>query len=312
MNRHDTIWATHRTAPRPQDVDAPHQDAHRLASDRTGTFLVLTALCVCTLPFLPRQTAAQTTGERDTTALSYEFLDLDDLRAMTDADGVPMLTFACFDPDDQLLWTRPFESIDAWCRYARNDPNLADQKTEQIGWAMSLGDEEIFWPLQALMYLCPAVRDTVAAIETRPLVFDRFARAWTAPHIEFTTGENLCHQPSGTVYWNPTLTRAYGAPVAWDTFPPLVGLAHELVHAWQRVVEYKQIYGPTLQIGAMKGENLARYAFYRKVPGNEWLRPRPGNRGVYLNGALAAYFEDMEWSEWWPGFEPVLDIFEEQ
>jgi hypothetical protein len=247
--------------------------------------------------------------DADVVLFSYDFLDLDDPRIVSDGDAAPMLTYACFDEDGALVWTRGFTDIDAWCEYARNDPGLSARKTTQVGWAMSQGNEEIFWPLQALMVLCPAVRDTVAAVESRPLVFDRFARAWKTPHIEFTTGQNFCHQPSATVYWNPTITRAYGSPMAWDTFPPLISLAHELVHAWQRVVEDKQIYGPTLEIAAIQGENLARHAFYRKVPGNESLRPRPGNRGIYRNGAFTAYFEDLEWSEWWPGSEPALDTF---
>jgi hypothetical protein len=259
-----------------------------------------------------RPVAAQTTGtDPNAVTFFYGFLDLDDPRVVADANGVAMLTFACFDEDDNLIWTRGFASIDAWCTYARNDPNLSAQKTEQTGWALCLGDEEIFWPLQALLYICPSVRDTVEAIESRPLVYDRFARAYKSPHIEFTAGENLCQQPSATVLWNPAITRAYGAPVAWDTFPPLVGLAHELVHARQRVVEDKQIYGSVLQIDAMKDENVARYAFYCKVPGNESLRPRPGNKGYYRDGEFVAYFEDMEWSEWSPSFNPVLDTFED-
>ena len=275
-----------------------------------GSFLWVVAVL---LVFPVRHAATQTTATGPNAAtFSYGFLDLDDPRVVADANEVAMLTFACFDEDDNLLWTRGFANIDAWCAYARNDSNLSAHQTEQTGWALCLGDEEIFWPLQALLYICPSVRDTVAAIESRPLVYDRFARAYKSPHIEFTDGENLCQQPSATVLWNPGLTRAYGAPVAWDTFPPLVGLAHELVHARQRVVEDKQIYGSVLQIDAMKDENVARYAFYRKVPGNESLRPRPGNKGYYRNGEFVAFFEDMEWSEWSPSFNPSLDIFEDE
>ena len=62
----------------------------------------------------------------------------------------------------------------------------------------------------------------------------------------------------------------------------------------------------------MKGENLARYAFFRKVPGNEALRPRPGNLGYYLNARFQDYFDDMEWADWSPDFSPLLDIFEEE
>jgi hypothetical protein len=41
------------------------------------------------------------------------------------------------------------------------------------------------------------------------------------------------------------------------------------------------------------------------------LRPRPGNKGYYRDGEFVAYFEDMEWSEWSPSFNPVLDTFED-
>ena len=279
-------------------------NASQSVSRRAFSGTVLLLLCV---PSLFSQVVQAQTGA----LASYGFLDLDDPLAVVDANGAPMLTFAQFDENEDVLWTRGFVSVDAWCTYARNDPNLSANKTEQTGWALCLGDEEIFWPLQALMTVCPAVRDTVGAIESRPLVYDRFARTYKTPHIEFTTGENLCNQPSATVLWNPTITKGFGGPVAWDTFPPLVGLAHELVHAWQRVVLDKQIYGSTMQIAAMRGENVARYAFYRKVPGNEMLLPRPGNKGYYRNGEFIAYFEDMDWSEWSPSFNPLLDIFED-
>ena len=177
-------------------------------------------LCVVLAPllFILGHAAAQIApADSNAVAFSYGFLELDDPRVVADANGVAMLTFACFGEDDNLLWTRGFASIDAWCTYARNDPNLSAQKTEQTGWALCLGDEEIFWPLQALLYICPSVRDTVAAIESRPLVYDRFARACKVPHIEFTDGENLCQQPSATVPWNPTIPRPYRPPVPMDS-----------------------------------------------------------------------------------------------
>lgn len=266
------------------------------------------AVLLAAVWFIPMAPAVADPNE---VAPSYGFLELDDSRAVVDANGARLLTFVRFGADDRVLWMRGFVDIDAWCAFARNDPNLSAFKMEQAGWALSQANEAIFWPLQALMYICPDVRDTVGAIESRPAVFDRFTRKWRTPHIELTTGENLCHQPSGTVYWNPTITRAYGAPVAWDAFPPLVGLAHELVHAWQRVVEDRQMYGSSMQVEAMKRENLVRYAFYRKVPGHEWVRPRPGNKGYIRNGTFVAYFEDMEWSEWSADFNPMLDVFEE-
>ena len=106
--------------------------------------------------------------------------------------------------------------------------------------------------------------------------------------------------------------RVYSGTRLWHSFPPLVGLAHELIHAQQRVLEDEYTYGKTLQIDAMKGENLARYAFYRKVPGYEDLRPRPGNQGYYRNAQFQDYFDDIDWEDWSPDFSPLLDVFEEE
>jgi len=247
----------------------------------------------------------------DELAFSYTFLDLSDPCAVRDEQGLAMLTFARFDANDTLIWAEGFESIEAWCTYAGSAPDLESTKTEQVGWMLCHGDEEVFWPLQALLYLCPPFRSTVAAIESRPVVYDVFARVWVAPGIELTDGENSCYQPTATVAWNPTITSVFGRAKLWHSFPPLVGLAHELVHAQQRVVEDKYIYASPLQIDAMKGENVARHAFYTKVPGHENLRPRPGNRGYYLDAQFRYHFDDIDWEDWSPDFSPLLDVFEE-
>ena len=245
-------------------------------------------------------------------AASYGFLDLTDPDAVHDANGLPMLTFARFDANDAVAWTQGLESIDDWCAYARFDPELAADKTEQVGWMLTDGDEDIFWPLQALLYLCPAHRSIVAMVESQPLLYDLYAAQWVAPRIELTDGPNVNLQATATVQWNPTIDSVFGRKKRWHSFPPLVALAHELVHAKQRVIEDKYVYASSMQIDAMKGENLARYAFYRKVPGYEDLRPRPGNRGFYLNGKFQFYFDDIDWADWSPAFSPLLDVFEEE
>lgn len=253
-------------------------------------------------------------GQADPNGLahSYGFLDLLDPRAVADEQGRPMLTFVRFDANDALVWAEGFESIDAWCSYARADAEIAAGKTEQVGWTLCHGDEDIFWPLQALLYLCPAFRSIAAAIESRPILYDVRTGTWGTPGIELTDGENLCYQGTATVSWNPTITSVFGRVKLWHDFPPLVGLAHELVHAQQRVLEDKYVYASAMQVDAMKGENLARYTFFRKVPGNENLRPRPGNQGYYLNARFQDYFDDLDWADWSPDFSPLLDVFEEE
>ncbi len=245
-------------------------------------------------------------------AFSYGFLDLADPCAVRDEQGVTMLTFARLDANDTLVWAEGFESIDAWCGYARSDPDLSSARTEQVGWMLCHGDEDIFWPLQALLYVCPAYRSVVQAVESRPTLYDVRAGVWGTPGIELTDGENLCYQATAVISWNPTIASVFGRAKLWHSFPPLVGLAHELIHAQQRVLEDEYTYGRTLQIDAMKGENLARHAFYRKVPGHKDLRPRPGNQGYYLDARFQDYFDDIDWEDWTPDFSPLLDVFEEE
>jgi len=245
-------------------------------------------------------------------ASAYTFLDLTDPAAVHDVNGAPLLTFARLDANDVVVWTRGFRTVDDWCAYAQLDPNLAAGKTQQAGWALTGGDEAIFWPLQALLYVCPAYRSIVATLESSPLLYDPFADEWVVPCIELTDKDNVTYQPTGTVRWNPTIASVFDRSQRWHSFPPLVGLAHELVHAQQRVLEDKRYYTSVMQIDAMKGENVARFAFHRKAPGYGDLRPRPGNQGFYRAGNFQFYFEDIDWADWSPAFNPLLDVFEEQ
>ena len=284
-------------------------DVRRPARSPKGALATWVALATV-LAFSPASAWGQ--ADSNEPACSCAFLDLQDPNIVRDAEGSPLLTFARFDANDALIWAQGFAGINEWCEYARSDPYLAGAKTRQTGWMLCNGDEEIFWPLQALLYLCPAYRSIVDAIESRPVVYDVFGRTWVAPSIVLTDGDNACRQPTATVTWNPATKAVFDRTKRWHSFPPLVGLAHELIHAHQRVVEDKYAYASSMQIDAMKGENLARYAFFRKVPGNADVRPRPGNLGYYLNSRFNEYFDDIDWSDWSPSFTPLLDVFEEQ
>ncbi len=248
----------------------------------------------------------------DSVVFSCRFLDLDDPCAILDAHGAPMLTLGRFDANDMLIRAEGFDSIDAWCAYAETDPDLAGGKTEQTGWRLSGGKEDIFWQLRAIVYLCPEYQNILAAIESRPLIYNGDTSTWVAPGIELTAGVNYLDQYAATVYWNPDTSSAFGGVRRWDRFPPLVALAHELVHAYQRIAEDRPAYISALQIPAMKNENLVRYAFYRKVPGYADIRPRPGNRGFYRDSALQYLFDDVTWPDWSLNYAPWLDIFEDR
>jgi len=244
--------------------------------------------------------------------LSYQFLDLDDPCAVEDAAGRAQLTFAAFDANDRLVWTKGFEDIHGWLAYAANDPCLAAEKVTQVGWTLSGGKENIFWRLQAIVYLCPECRLVFEAIESRPVIYDGLRRRWLTVGIEETTGENRFDLVAGVVFWNPHVVSAYSGKAAWDDFPPLAALAHELVHAYQRIVEDRLTYSSPLQVPAVKYENLVRRAFHRKVPQNEAIMPRPGNAGFYLNSAFQYLFDSLDWADWSPSFVPLLDVFVEQ
>ena len=81
-------------------------------------------------------------------------------------------------------------------------------------------------------------------------------RRGSLPGIELTGGDNRFDLSTATVFWNPNVSSAAGGVQPWDRFPPLVALAHELVHAYQRIVEDETTYTSPLQVPAMKEENL--------------------------------------------------------
>jgi hypothetical protein len=257
------------------------------------------------------QSPVATSAERGGQIVSYEFLNLDDPCAVRDADGRAMLTFGAFDADDELVWAKGFANVDAWGAYARNDPCLAGDKTQQVGWLLSGGKEDIFWQLQTIVYLCPECRNIMEAIESRPTIYDGLRRIWLTPRIEWTTGDNRFDLMTAVVFWNPRVTSAFSGGAPWDDFPPLAALAHELVHAYQRVVEDRLTYTSPLQVSAVKHENLMRQAFRQKVPGYERVQPRPGNAGFYLGPEFQYLFDSLQWDDWSPSYVPLLDVFVE-
>ncbi len=287
----------------------------------TRPWLMLGLVCVLGIPAAASDPAA---GDSALDApvggiCPYGFLDLDDPCAVRDAGGNAMLTFGGFDANDRPLWVKGFESLDAWDAYARNDPCLADNRTGQVGWALSGGKEDIFWRLQALLYLCPEYRNLLEAIESRPSIYDGNHKTWLTPSIEVTGADNRFDLSTATLFWNPSVSSAAG-PAAqqpsglgqpWDKFPPLVALAHELTHAYQRIVEDAATYTSPLQIAAMKEENLIRHAFHRRVPGYRDLLPRPGNAGFYEGPVLQYLFDVVDWADWSPSYVPLLDVFVE-
>ncbi len=298
----------------PQRRGGLNATSRRTGCERGG-HVVRMLLAVTIVVFLERPAVCASnralTASAESAVCYHRFLDLNDPCAVRDANGEALLTFAAFDANDTLIRTQGFAGIDAWRTHAASAPRLADSKTEQVGWRLAGGDEGIFWHLRALVYLCPEYDHILAAIESRPLVYDGNTRTWVAPGVELTDGINYLDQFQAIVNWNPTTSSAYGGGQPWDRFPPLVALAHELAHAYQRIAEDSRTYSSPLQVAAMQAENLVRGAFYRKVPGYADIKPRPGNLGVYLGGAIQYLFDTFEWLDWAPGYAPLLDVFEE-
>jgi hypothetical protein len=303
----------------------PRRRSRQMPRSLARLWLGLGLVCVLCIPpariwgrrgeaCLARTAPADAIGPLDAPAdgiYSYGFLDLDDPCAVRDTDGHAVLTFGGFDANDRLIWVKGFESLDTWNAYARNDPCLANDRAGQVGWALSGGEEDTFWQLQTLIYLCPEYRNIIEAIESRPVVYDGNRKIWLTPGIKLTGADNRFDLSTATLFWNPSVTTAAGGAQPWDKFPPLVALAHELVHAYQRIVENETTYTSPLQVPAMKDENLIRYAFYRRVPGYRDIKPRPGNAGVYEGPVLQYLFDVVDWADWSPSYAPLLDVFME-
>ena len=131
------------------------------------------------------------------------------------------------------------------------------------------------------------------------------------PGGQYMFGSSHLHQEGESfVNWWTTQDRISDPPVVgWHEFPPMAVLAHELGHA------YDQLTGPwegpwdekTAEEGVRREkvgvvhENEIRYAFYRKVPGHQWVDPRPAVAGY--GGDMNWDHPDISWNTYWAGWE---------
>jgi RHS repeat-associated protein len=238
---------------------------------------------------------------------SFGFLAMDDPAATAG-----MLTFAIYSDDGSIWRTFAYGSLEEWMDDVKSgafDRFFSEEwKENQAGWKLSGGDEDVFWQLQTLIFLCGdqnfssdpenswlSVADWISEIENAETTVT--LKAWPGAVMPANVGYNvLSHEVS---YYPDATSVDGGGSRAWHTFPGLAILAHELEHAHQHVVEG---YNPAAlrhrkraEQGAMRVENLIRHAFYTKVPGWEDLVPRPG----YSIGTA-----DMSWAEWSPYWLP--------
>lgn len=204
------------------------------------------------------------------------------------------LTFACFNDDDSMKWFHRFDNLDqliSWRKYIYY--RSGTHWTTQTGGALANGNEDVFWAVQALIYLgyewdygsrIRMIEDadiTVSPVDTsRGPVYDGIAKEVSWAPTALAGEETLFSGLSQKDRRN------------WHRSPSLVILAHELGHAYDDVTRgfqwrtrtnaagntlYQYPKGEELvreQIGIIQ-ENQFRFAFFSKVPGYEWVRPRP-------------------------------------
>jgi len=120
-------------------------------------------------------------------------------------------------------------------------------------------------------------------------------RGSVQPSTEIGMVSPSYNYPPDATTFHPDLDHA--GEHAWHTFPGAAVLAHELQHAYQLAGEgwYPQRNRIRAEEGAMRIENLIRYAFHTKVPGWGGLLPRPGR--------LRAT-PDISWDDWSPEWIP--------
>lgn len=234
--------------------------------------------------------------------VSFRFLDY-----WADKEAVEgKLTFAYFvDGDLKKKW--PFDSIDQWCKWAAANPYFEvpiwywwqrlPPVNERIGWKLSRNIDPgeghdadwLFWRLQALMYLGLSA-GTIGTIEASGQIV-----------TINTKGErpNWYEADENTLYWDPAQDWVYkgGDARRWWRIDPLIGLVHELTHAAD------DVYGgmsprDEAERTAMVNENLARWQFFRCVPGyqgKKMLWPRTGYGSHHADMFWLSYFYRRAW-----------------
>ena len=195
-------------------------------------------------------------------------------------------------PDD-AVWSKDFDNIDAWMTWAKDNPNFGFDDLcpydERVGWEMANGDEEVFWAVQALIYLGYEENfgGTIAALQAAGVTIDTISGYYTEGG-EINT--SYYTQDSKTVTWNTTTNDGNFYNTSddqyrqWFKYHPLTALAHELGHAIDALDgpfpydTFEEKYAA--ELFAVDWENSFRYKFYKKVPGyqkgDEWeMLPKP-------------------------------------
>ena len=246
--------------------------------------------------------------------VTYSFLDLTD-------EGDETLTFAMFLDDGTIGQTWDFRDLDGWMTWAQSQVESESEvfteawQKSQSAWTLTedAGRDQVrlFWSLQALVYLTVGYQDFGEMLDTlvqyRVTVVgnpDGYVSGTTdlgGPVYSWFTRQIRWDVDNGGLNWIKP-----GKDRVWWGAPNLAFLAHELGHAyddaevsrfgWDNELLPWSEEDKSAELFAIEYENICRYAFYSRVPGFRWVRPRP----AFLTGT----HEDVDWASPESGHKP--------
>jgi len=214
---------------------------------------------------------------------------------------------------------KTFSSLDEWYDYVQGPRSGFDQDwmDDQDGWKLCMGgteefNEALFWDVQALICIGWEYdfASVVGTVENGGVT------------AEETSGFSRFESDEEKIYFNRSFTHVLAGfddfveidYRQWHILPELAILGHEIAHAYDYV---KDITGQkpwdmnwTLRVNretyAMAWENIFRYGLYSKIPGYQWVVPRPAY-GWSLDESFpwkdvvhpwSALRPDVEWEDW--------------
>jgi RHS repeat-associated protein len=225
-------------------------------------------------------------GYSDPSGLYFKFLYMED-----DDD---LLRFAWIDDKTKqqtIIWKgKGFEGENGWLKWAATNPTFGGYENSAIenrdGWELSNGNWNVFWQLQAIIYL-GADGGFIRQIESEGNVKIVVNRTWNP-----LFGYNWYNPSANTLYWNPNCHQIseyarvrvnegeQWTEHEWNRTHAWANLVHELAHARDDVYNTRGSF-KEFEVAAVAAENWAREALFDKVPGNQDINPRPGYQGKW-------------------------------
>ena len=210
---------------------------------------------------------------------SFRFLNLD--------DDTTKLTFQYYNKEGEIT-TKSFESWNEWEGWALDYFNgtgddigeiqrrkNAGKSTEMPGSRLAGSDDDLFWELQKMAFLCRSVAVMLESIDDM-----LESTGQTVTIIRTSRFDSYDYGPN-ILYWNEKkrgmvdYSKRGIRQRKWHTAPAMVGLAHELQHCYDDLAGYSYI-ETFSETRAMSMENNLRYALFEKDPSSSGVYPRPG------------------------------------